>query len=108
MLKKLLLFTAVTLIACSDDGVMDPGNDPSLTLSADSVAVQVGASTTLSAIVTNTTAVPMFESRNLAVATVNAAGAVTGVSVGRTVIVSSLSGNASVRDSVIVVVTAAA
>ena len=106
MKKKLFLVAAIALAACTDDGPTDPGLNPSITLSSDSVAVQVGASTTVSATIANATDVAQFVSRDNTIAIVSATGAITGVKVGKTVVVGSLTTNANVRDSVIVSVTA--
>lgn len=107
MRKTILLFGFLALAACKDgSGPTTP--TPTLTLSADSVSVSLGQSITVSATVSNSSATPLFESRNQAVAQVSAAGAISGVGIGRTVIVSTLTGNPSVRDSVIVNVRVAA
>ncbi len=99
MTKKILFVAAIALIACNDDPI-DPDTDPSLTLSADSVAIAIGSSTTVNATITNATGFAEFESRNTAVATVNTTGTITGVEVGTTYVVSTLNNMASVRDSV--------
>ncbi|MGQ0814087.1 MAG: Ig-like domain-containing protein, partial [Gemmatimonadota bacterium] len=105
MRKIFLLAIGLTFAAC--DGGSDPTdpNAPRLTLSADSVAIAVGASSQVTATVVNSTAAAQFLSRDTTVARVSGSGAITGVSAGRTVVVGSLTGNAAVRDSVVVVVS---
>jgi hypothetical protein len=77
--------------------VVVPGA-PTITLSADSVVVLVGASTTVNASTTNTTGQPAFVTRNQNVATVQPNGSITGVSVGTTYVVATVDGAAdSVR-----------
>lgn len=108
MLKKFCLIAGLALVGCTDDegGPTMPGPDPTLTLSADSISLMVGANTTLSATIANSTAPAVFVSRDETVATVSSAGVIAGVKAGRTVIAASLSGQAQIRDSVIVVVAA--
>lgn len=101
-----LLVAAVAVIGCGDgSGPIDPQPDPQLTLSPDSIVVLTGASATVTATVVNSTAAVQFTSRNQAVAQVSATGNVTGVSVGTTFVVATLSGNNEVRDSLRVRVT---
>lgn len=103
MRKSIVLFALLALAACGDDkGPTNPDPDPAITLSEDSIFLTPGQSFQVTATVTNSTAAALFESRNEAIATVSANGTIAGVTSGRTVIVSTLTGNASVRDSVIV------
>ena len=106
MLKKLLLFAAVALMACDKDTTA-PGDDPALVLSPDSLSVTAGSTALVGATISNTTATAEFSTRNSAVATVSSTGTVSGVSVGTTYIVGSLTGMPSIKDSVKVVVTQA-
>lgn len=106
MRKKLFFASLIVFSACSEDGT-GPGDDPQLTLSSDSLSVQVGASTVVTASVAPAGGVAQFISRDNTIATVDANGAITGHRVGRTVVVGSLIGNPSVRDSLIVAVVAA-
>ena len=90
--------SVAAFVACGDDPVEPPG-DPQLSLSADSVIVEVGGSASVDATLRNTSESPQFVSRDLSVATVNAAGAISGVGVGSTYVVATLPGHAEVRDS---------
>jgi hypothetical protein len=102
-MQKIALMAAVLLVlaACEDKDPAQPKNDPTLTLSADSVGVVIGATTTVTATITNSTAAAQFLSRNDAIAEVTSTGVITGIGAGRTFVVSTLAGTA-VRDSVIV------
>ena len=91
--------SAAAFLACGKDPVEQTG-DPRLTLSADSVTVDVGASASVTAAVANTSEPALFVSRDPGVATVNAGGAISGVAVGSTYVVATLSDRADVRDSV--------
>jgi N-acetylneuraminic acid mutarotase len=93
-----VLLSAPAFLACGKDPV-DQGGDPQLTLSLDSVTVDVGASASVSAAVINTSEPAQFVSRDQSVATVNA-GVISGVAVGSTYVVATLANNAAVRDSV--------
>jgi hypothetical protein len=104
MIKKLLLFAAVALIAC-DKNTTEPNEDPSIALSPDSLTVAMGSTALVGSAVTNTTAATEFMTRNSAVATVNATGTVSGVGAGTTWIIGTLVGMPSIKDSVKVVVT---
>lgn len=106
MRSKFLLLLSVAALSCSDSDPIDPGTDPRLTLSTDSVAVSVGSTTQVTATVTNSTAAAEFASRDTTVAVVDGTGRITGVRQGRTVVVGSLVGLGTVRDSVIVTVAA--
>lgn len=102
-MKRAIALAAVSLSAAALVSCGDPvgrGGDPHLTLSADSVAVDVGASASVAATVLNTSEPARFVSRDPGVATVNAAGAISGVAVGSTYVVATLSTRADVRDSV--------
>ena len=94
-----IVLPAAALVACGKDPVEQRG-DPRLTLSADSVIVDVGASASVAATVDNTRELAEYVSRDQNVATVNASGAISGVGVGSTYVVATLSGHAHVRDSV--------
>ena len=89
--------------ACSDDPVKPP-TDLRLTLSADAVTIDVGASAAVTATLLNTSDPVQFVSRNTGVATVNASGAISGVGTGSTWVVATLSTRPDVRDSVLVTV----
>jgi hypothetical protein len=93
-----VLLSAAALPACDSDPV-GRGGDPQLTLSADSVTVDVGASASVTATVLNTGEAAQFVSRNPGVAAVSAGGAISGVAVGSTYVVATLSGGGA-RDSV--------
>jgi N-acetylneuraminic acid mutarotase len=93
--------SAAALLACDKDPVGRSG-DPQLTLSADSVTVDVGASASVTAAVLNAGEPAQFVSRNQSVATVSASGAINGVAVGTTYVVATLASHADVRDSVLV------
>ena len=106
MHKKILIASLLVLAACNDDGT-GPGDDPVLTLSSDSLSVQVGATTVVTATIQPAGGSAQFTSRDNTVATVDANGAITGLKVGKTVVVGTLAGNSNVRDSLIVAVVAA-
>jgi hypothetical protein len=106
MRKIAVIAAMLAFTACSDDP-SDPGNDPALSLSADSVSVTVGGNTTVAATILNSTAIAQFSSRDNTIAEVNATGTITGIRTGRTVVVSTLPGT-NARDSVIVNVTGSA
>lgn len=90
---------AAAIVACGRD-LVEQGGDPRLTLSADSVIVDVGASASVAATVLNTSEPARFVSRDPGVAAVNAGGAISGVAIGSTYVVATLSSRADVRDSV--------
>ena len=94
-----VLLSATAFVACDKNPVERIG-DPQLTLSADSVTVDVGASASVTASVLNTSEPAQYVSRDESVATVNANGAISGVAVGSTYVVATLSNRADVRDSV--------
>ncbi|MGQ0561409.1 MAG: Ig-like domain-containing protein [Gemmatimonadota bacterium] len=108
MRKQLLFLCALALAACDGADPFQGGDDPSLTLSPESVQVTVGATRQVTAVVTNSSAAAEFVSRDTAVARVSANGTITGVRTGRTFVVSTLSGKPAVRDSVPVAVVVAA
>ena len=93
------LLVAASFVACDKDPV-EQIEDPQLMLSADSVTVDVNASTVVAATAIHTSAPIQFVSRNHTVATVNATGSITGVGAGTTYVVATLSNRADVRDSV--------
>ena len=90
---------AAASLACAK-GPVDQGGDPQLTLSADSVTVDLGASASVTAMVLNTGGTAQFVSRDPGVAAVSASGAISGVAVGSTYVVATLSSQPDVRDSV--------
>ena len=105
-MKSLKTIVAVTsaaaaFLACGKNPVAQSG-DPQLTLSADSVTVDVGASASVTATVLNTGGPAQYVSRDPGVATVNVSGAVSGVAAGSTYVVATLSERPDVRDSVLV------
>ena len=94
-----VLLSAAALVACGKNPAGQNG-DPQLTLSADSLTVDVGASASVGATVLNSTEAAQFVSRDPGVAAVNASGAISGVAVGSTYVVATLSSHADVRDSI--------
>ena len=90
---------AAAFLACDNNPVERTG-DAQLTLSADSVTVDVGASASVSATVRNSNEPPQYVSRDPGVAAVNASGAISGLAAGSTYVVATLSNRAEVRDSV--------
>jgi N-acetylneuraminic acid mutarotase len=104
-MKKAIALAAVwmaapALLACGNDPVVDQGGDPRLTLSADSVTVDLGASASVIATVVNAGEPAQWVSRDPSIATVNAGGAISGVAVGSTYVVATLSNRPGVADSV--------
>jgi len=96
-----LAAVCMTASACqSGKGPVEQTGDPQLTLSADSVTVDVGASTSVTVTVRNTGQSAQFVSRDQSVATVQADGAISGMAVGSTYVVATLANRADVRDSV--------
>jgi N-acetylneuraminic acid mutarotase len=91
--------SAAALLACDKDPAGRSG-DPQLTLSADSVTVDVGASASVTATVLNTSGPAQYVSRDPGVAAVNANGTISGIAAGSTYVVATLSNRADVRDSV--------
>jgi uncharacterized protein len=97
--------SAATFLACDKDPV-EPYGDRQLTLAPDSVVVGVYESSPLTATVRDASgaiqyvASLQYVSRDQSVATVNANGAISGVAVGSTYVVATLSNRADVRDSV--------
>ena len=85
--------------------IVNPG--AVLLLAPDSMGVTVGSNNQIHATISGAPPAVQFESRNQGVAVVNASGLVTGVAAGRTHIVGTLASDASVRDSVIITVSAA-
>ena len=96
---------AAAFLACGTDTV-EPTVEPDVTLSTDSLTVDVGGSASVTATVRNSSQTAQFISRNTGVAAVTASGAISGVGIGSTYIVASLSGT-DARDSVHVLVQAA-
>jgi N-acetylneuraminic acid mutarotase len=94
-----LSLSAAASLACGGDPA-GRAAEPQLTLSADSVVVNVGASASVTATVVNADEQAQFVSRNSAVATVNASGAISGVGIGSTYVVATLPNQAKARDSV--------
>ena len=96
---------ALGFLACSDNPVAQPKGDPALAFSVDSVSLDVGAFASASLTLTNTSEKAQYLSRDVNVATVNAAGSIKGVGVGLTYIVATLPNHTDVLDSVRVRVT---
>ncbi|HWK90478.1 MAG TPA: prolyl oligopeptidase family serine peptidase [Longimicrobium sp.] len=94
-----VLLAAAAFVACGANPVEQNG-DPQLTLSADSVTVRIGASALVAATLRNTSEPAQFVSRDQGVAIVDANGAISGIAVGSTYVVATLSSHADVRDSV--------
>jgi dienelactone hydrolase len=95
--------SAVIVLACSKDAVEPKGVppvEPQLSIFADSVAVDIFTSASVSAAVFNTADAPQWVSRDETIATVNGSGSITGVAVGSTYVVAALSKHATARDSV--------
>ncbi|HEX6367527.1 MAG TPA: alpha/beta fold hydrolase [Longimicrobium sp.] len=92
-----VLLAAAAFLGCGENPVEQK---PRLTLSADSVAVDVGFSASVTATVFNTSEPAQYVSRDPSVATVSASGAISGVAVGSTYVVAALSSHPDVRDSV--------
>lgn len=92
------LLAAAAFAACGENPAGQ--NGPRLALSTDSVILSVGFSTLVTATVGNTSEPAQFVSRDQGVATVNADGAISGVAVGSTYVVATLSSHPDVRDSV--------
>jgi CubicO group peptidase (beta-lactamase class C family) len=102
-MKRTIVLVAVwlTASACQEGkNPVEQAIDPQLSLSVDSVTVDVGASASVAATVTNTSAPAQFVSRDPSVATVTANGAINGVAAGSTYVVATLANRADVRDSV--------
>ncbi|HEX6909246.1 MAG TPA: kelch repeat-containing protein [Longimicrobium sp.] len=91
--------SAAAVLACGKDPV-ERVDDPQLTLSADSVVVDVGVSASVTATVRYASEPAQFVSRDPGVATVEGDGTIRGVAIGSTYVVAALSGRADVRDSV--------
>jgi D-alanyl-D-alanine carboxypeptidase len=103
-MKRPIALVAVVLavagLPACNEGPIEQIAEPGLTLSADSVTVDVGAFSSVRATVSNTTAPAQFVSRDQNVATVNANGAISGVAIGSTYVVATLSNHPHIRDSV--------
>jgi len=102
-----VLLAAAAFPACDGESPVEQKVEPRLTLSVDSVALEVGDSATVTAQVFDSSEPALFASRNQGVATVSATGAISGVAAGTTYVVATLAGRMDVRDSVRVRVTAA-
>lgn len=109
---------AAALLACGEGAVapnpeprvdppVDPSTAPQVTLSADSIDIATGDGSLLTATIRNAAGPTRYVSRDPAVATVNANGAVRAVGVGTTYVVATPSDRPTVHDSVRVRVTPA-
>ncbi len=94
-----VMSAAAAFLAC-DRNPAGQNGDPQLTFAADSVTLDVGASASATATVVNTADPAQYVSRDPAVATVNASGAISGVAAGQTYVVATIASRADVRDSV--------
>lgn len=92
------VLAAASVVAC-DKNPVGKEVDPQFTMTADSITVDLYKSASVG-VVYNSPDAPQYVSRDPNVATVSAAGAVTGVSIGSTYVVASLSGRPNVRDSI--------
>jgi hypothetical protein len=104
MRRFVFLIAALALAACTEDDPINPGVDPAITLSSDSIAVAIGATSKIIPTISNTTETAVFVSRDTTIAKVDASGTITGLRSGKTVVVASLSNHSSIRDSLIVAV----
>jgi dienelactone hydrolase len=94
------LCVAPLLAACGKDPV-GANMDAQLTIAAESVAVNMYRTASLSPLVShNTVNTPQYISRNVTIATVNAVGTVTGVGVGSTYVAASIPGYPKAGDSI--------
>jgi dienelactone hydrolase len=91
--------SAATLAAC-DGGPVQPSGDPQLTLSADSVVVDLFKSSPLAATLRGASGTIQYVSRDSNVVTVDAGGAILAVAAGSTYVVAALADRPDVRDSV--------
>jgi N-acetylneuraminic acid mutarotase len=102
-MKRAIALAAVSMAAAAfpacGKGPVEQG-DPRLSLSADSLTVDVGASASVAVTISNTSEPAQFASRDGGVATVTANGEIRGVGVGSTYVVATLSNRPEVRDSV--------
>jgi N-acyl-D-amino-acid deacylase len=100
------LVLAASFVACDKDPVSEQDNASQLTLSPDSVVVRLSQSSTLNVAVRNASGalqqyVPItYISRDPGVASVNANGTISGMTVGSTYIVATVTARPDVRDSV--------
>ncbi|HEX8359458.1 MAG TPA: prolyl oligopeptidase family serine peptidase [Longimicrobium sp.] len=111
-MKSAKAIVAVTLaaaafLACGETpveqaGPVDQEDAPQLTLSADSVVVDMGDGSLLTSSIRNATGPAQYVSRDQSVATVNANGAIRAVGVGSAYVVGTLSDRPDARDSVLV------
>jgi dienelactone hydrolase len=96
-----IALSTLIVVACDKNPAEQSG--ARLTLSADSLSVHVGTSASVAVTVLNTSEPAQYVSRDRSVATVTGNGgiiAISGVAVGSTYVVATLSSNADVRDSV--------
>ncbi len=98
-MKKLVVLFAVLMLACDGEST-GPNDEPSLTLSTDSVVIAIGSTATVDASIKNATGSVQFVSRDNDVATVSAAGLIEAHALGTTYVVATLSQMPAVRDSV--------
>jgi CubicO group peptidase (beta-lactamase class C family) len=96
---------AVSFVACDKDPVGEQDNGSQLTLSPDSVVVRLSQSSTLNVTVRNAGGVIQYVpikyvSRDPGVASVNATGTISGMTVGSTYVVATVTDRPDVRDSV--------
>ena len=106
MQKKLWTIAALALAACGVSGT-DPADQVRIDLSTESITLNVGASATVSVIITNTSTLPdlVVRDSNIASATLGAGIQITGLQVGTTYVVAAIPGFPAARDSVRVTVT---
>ncbi|HEX6587445.1 MAG TPA: hypothetical protein VF039_00370 [Longimicrobiales bacterium] len=93
-------FAATAFPACEGENPVEQEADARVTLSVDSVTIEVGASATVTAEVFDSGEPALFASRDESVATVSAGGAISGVGAGTTYVVASLANGPGARDSV--------
>jgi uncharacterized protein len=90
---------AASFVACAKDPV-GANTDAQVAISVDSLAVNLFTTEWVSAGIYNTVGALQYTSLDQKIATVNAIGGITGVGVGSTHVIVSLSGRPDVRDSV--------
>ncbi|MES2521440.1 MAG: prolyl oligopeptidase family serine peptidase [Gemmatimonadota bacterium] len=106
--KALVAITlaAAAFLACDTDPVapkdnpVDQNDAPRLTLSVDSIVVNAGDGSLLTATLSNASGTTEYVSRDQSVATVNANGAIRATGAGSTHVLVMLAGRSDVRDSV--------
>ena len=100
------LLVAGSFLACDKDPVGEQDNASQLTLSPDSVVVRLSQSSTLNVAVRNASGViqqyvPItYVSRDPGIASVNATGTISGMTVGSTYVVATVTSRPDVRDSI--------